>query len=73
MNIIVNMGRCDMTLEGKIAKLFRMDEKARRRHSNLWSGYSRFSMVTLIGLVFWGRVWLGWWSLAPIIIVLLWV
>jgi len=39
-----------MTLEGKIAKLFRMDEKARRRHSNLWSGYSRFSMVPLIGL-----------------------
>lgn len=62
-----------MTLERKIAHLFRMDEKARRRHSNPWSGYSRFSMIPLIGLAFWSRVWLGWWSLAPIIIVLLWV
>ncbi|MFW6105591.1 MAG: DUF6653 family protein, partial [Chloroflexota bacterium] len=26
-----------MTLESKIADLFRMDEKARRRHSNPWS------------------------------------
>jgi len=62
-----------MTLEIKIANLFRMDEKTRRRHANPWSGYSRFSMVPLIGLAFWSRVWLGWWSLVPIIIVLLWV
>jgi hypothetical protein len=62
-----------MTLERKIAKLFRIDEKARRRHANPWSGYTRFSMVPLIGLAFWSRVWLGWWSLAPIIIVLSWV
>ena len=62
-----------MTLERKIAQLFRMDEKARRRHSNPLSVYSRFSMVPLIGLVFWSRVWLGWWSLVPIIIVVLWV
>jgi len=59
-----------MTLERKIAQLFRMDEKARRRHSNPWSVYSRFSMVPLLALVFWSRVWLGWWSLAPIITVL---
>lgn len=62
-----------MTLERKIARLFKMDEKARRRHSNPWSGYSRFSMIPLIGLAFWSRVWLGWWSVAPIIIVFLWV
>jgi len=61
-----------MTLERKIANIYRMDEKARRRHSNPWSGYSRFSMVPLIGLAFWSRVWLGWWALVPIIIVLLW-
>lgn len=30
-------------------------------------------MVPLIGLVFWSRVWLGWWSLVPIIGVFLWV
>jgi len=61
-----------MTLESKIANLYRMDEKARRRHSNPWSGYTRFSMIPLIGLAFWSRVWLGWWALVPIIIVLSW-
>ena len=62
-----------MTSEQKIARLFKMDEKARRRHSNPWSVYSRFSMIPLLGVAFWSRVWLGWWSLAPIIIVFLWV
>jgi hypothetical protein len=62
-----------MTLEQKIAKIFRIDEGVRRRHSNPWSVYSRFSMVPLLGLAFWIRIWLGWWSLVPIIIVILWV
>src|SRR4030042_5095154 len=62
-----------MVLEQKIAKAFKMDEKARRRHSNPWSVYSRFSMVPLLGIAFWSRVWLGWWFLVPVVIVLLWV
>ena len=62
-----------MTVEQKMAQLFRMDEKARRSHSNPWSVYSRFSMVPLIGLAFWSRVWLGWWSLMPIAMVFVWV
>ena len=62
-----------MTLEQKIAQLFRMDEKTRRRHSNPCSVYSRFSMIPLIGLAFWSRAWLGWWSLVPIAVVLAWV
>ena len=62
-----------MTLENKIANLFRMDERARRRHSNPWSVYTRFSMIPLIALAFWSRVWIGWWALVPIIVVLAWV
>ena len=62
-----------MTLEQNIAKVFKMDEKTRRRHSSPWSVYSRFSMIPLIALAFWSRVWLGWWSLIPIIVVFLWV
>ena len=61
-----------MTLEGKIASLYRMDEKARRRHANPWSGYSRFTMIPLIALAFWSRVWIGWWAIIPIAVVLLW-
>lgn len=62
-----------MTLEQNIAKVFKMDEKTRRRHSNPWSAYSRFSMIPLLGLAFWSRIWLGWWSLMPIVIVVSWV
>lgn len=62
-----------MTLEQKIARLLKMDEKARRRHTNPWSVYSRISVTPLLGLAFWSRVWLGWWSLAPIIVALSWL
>ncbi len=62
-----------MTLEQKIAKVFKMDEKTRRRHSNPLSVYSRFSMVPLLGLAFWSRIWLGYYSLIPIVIVVLWL
>ena len=62
-------GKIFMTLEQKIAQLFRMDEKTRRRHANPWSVFSRFSMIPLISLAFWSRIWLGWWSLVPIIII----
>lgn len=61
-----------MTLERTIARLFRMDERARRRHTNPRSGYSRFSMVPLLGIAFWSRTWLGWWALIPIAAVVLW-
>ena len=50
-----------------------MDDKARRRHANPASVYSRFSMIPLLTLAFWSRVWLSWWSLLPVAIVLLWL
>ena len=62
-----------MTFEETIARLFRMDEDARRRHSSPWSVYSRFSMIPLLALAFWSRIWLGWWSVLPIVAVLSWV
>ncbi|MEJ2008899.1 MAG: hypothetical protein P8Z30_12225 [Acidobacteriota bacterium] len=62
-----------MTFERKVARAFRMDERARRRHSNPWSVYTRFTMVPLLALAFWSRVWLGGWSLIPIAAVLLWL
>ena len=62
-----------MTLEKVVARAFRMDDEARRRHSNPWSVYTRFTMIPLIGLAVWSRVWLHWWSVAPIVVVVLWV
>jgi len=62
-----------MTLEEKISKIFKLDNEAWLKHANPWSAYSRFSMLPLLAISFWSRVWLGWWALVPIIIVLLWL
>jgi hypothetical protein len=62
-----------MTLEQKIAKVFKLDEGAWLRHANPWSVYSRFSMLPLLAISFWSRVWLGWWALIIIIITLVWL
>ncbi len=62
-----------MTLEKYVARAFHMDDEARRRHSNPWSVYTRFTMIPLIGLAIWSRTWIHWWSLAPILAVVLWV
>lgn len=37
-----------------------------QRHANPWSVWTRFSVLPLIVLAIWSRVWLGWWAL-PVI------
>lgn len=62
-----------MTLERKIADAFSMSEDAWMRHTNPWSGWTRFiTVLPLLVLAIWSRVWLGWWSLIPVTIALLW-
>lgn len=62
-----------MTFERKISKSFRMDEEIWARHTNPWSGWTRTTGLPLLVLAFWSRIWLGWFSLAPIIICLVWI
>jgi hypothetical protein len=62
-----------MTFEEIVARAFRMDDETRKKHCNPWSVYTRFTMIPLIGLAFWSRVWFHWWSLVPILLVVLWV
>jgi len=61
-----------MTIEQKIANLFKMDDKTWRRHANPWSVFTRTSALPLIVLAVWSRVWFGWWSLPFIAFSLLW-
>ena len=62
-----------MTVERKIANTFHMDEETWARHANPWSVWTRFTVLPILILVIWSRVWLGWWSLAPIAIALFWM
>lgn len=61
-----------MTLEKGVAGAFSMDEAAWARHANPWSVWTRNTALPLLILAFWSRAWLGWWSLIPISVALLW-
>ena len=53
-------------------RLMAMDDEVWARHANPWSVYSRFTCLPLIALAIWSRVWLGWWSLVPLVLALFW-
>lgn len=61
-----------MTFDRKIANLFRMDDATWARHANPWSVFTRATVLPLLVIAVWSRVWLGLWSLVPIAAVLLW-
>ena len=62
-----------MTVERKISSLFKMDEETWKKHSNPWSVITRNTVTPIIVLAFWSRVWLGLYSLIPIILSLVWM
>ena len=49
-----------------------MDEAAWARHANPWSGWSRVTILPLLALAVWSRVWIGWWAVVPVLAVLFW-
>ncbi len=56
-----------------IAKTFRMTDEAWQRHANPWSVYTRFAGIPAMILAIWSRDWIGWWALAPIGAVIVWL
>lgn len=51
-----------------------MNDEAWIRQANPWSGWTRFTTVLpLLILAIWSRVWLGWWALIPIAVAVLWM
>lgn len=61
-----------MTLERSIARAFALDDAAWRRHANPWSVALRNTVLPLLVLAFFSRLWLGWWALVPVVLALLW-
>lgn len=63
-----------MSWEERLAQLFALDDEGWARHANPWSGYSRMATgLPLIILAAWSRVWIGWWWLALMALVVLWL
>jgi hypothetical protein len=62
-----------MTTERKIAKLFNLTDENWMKHANPWSVWTRYSVLPLIVLAFWSRIWIGWWCLIPGLLSVLWM
>lgn len=50
-----------------------MTDETWRRHANPWSVWTRFAAIPLMITAVWSRAWLGWWCLAPVGAVLVWL
>lgn len=66
------MARHRFDLFAASERLMKMDDAAWARHANPWSVCSRMSVLPLMTLAIWSRVWLGWGALLPVLLVLAW-
>lgn len=62
-----------MDAKNAVARAFRMDDEAWRRHANPWSVWTRFAAIPLMLAAIWSRTWIGWWCLLPIAAVIVWL
>ncbi|MGI3168297.1 DUF6653 family protein [Pseudooceanicola sp. C21-150M6] len=62
-----------MNLARAAEQLMAMTDGSWERHANPASAWSRVSVLPLIALAAWSRIWLGWWALGPGAIVLAWL
>lgn len=62
-----------MTLERRISKIFNLTDENWMKHSNPCSVWTRYSVLPLIVLAFWSRLWIGWWCLIPGALSMFWM
>jgi len=55
-----------VTRETKIARAFGLDGEGWMRHANPVSVWTRFAVLPLLAAAVWSRDWIGWWSLVPV-------
>jgi hypothetical protein len=53
-----------------VTKLFGLEGDRWLRHANPVSVWTRFAVLPLLALAIWSREWIGWWSLAAVALVL---
>jgi Family of unknown function (DUF6653) len=56
------------TGETRLAKLFGLHGDSWLRHANPVSVWTRFAVLPLLAISIWSRDWIGWWSLVPIVL-----
>lgn len=58
--------------EEKIGRFFGLKNKGWKNHANPLSVWTRFIILPFFALAIWSRIWLGWYSLIPIMAISLW-
>lgn len=56
-----------------VAAAHGMTDQTWKRHANPWSVWTRFAAIPACELAVWSRVWIGWWCLAGVAVVLVWL
>ncbi|MFE1937612.1 DUF6653 family protein [Streptomyces sp. NPDC059474] len=62
-----------MTRKSAAAAVHRMSDETWQRHANPWSVWTRFAAIPAFELAVWSRQWLGWWCLAAVLAVVVWL
>ena len=62
-----------MTIERKLAAAFQLNDESWMKHANPISVYTRYTVLPVLVLAIWTRAWLGWWSLLPVTLAMLWL
>lgn len=62
-----------MTVERKIASVFKLNNESWLKHANPWSVWTRYSVLPLIIIAFWSRTWIGWWCVFPATLSIAWM
>jgi hypothetical protein len=61
------------TSEKRVAKLFGLSGDGWMHHANPWSVWTRFAVLPMLVVSVWSRDWIGWWSLIPIGLSVVWM
>lgn len=57
----------------RMEKMMGMDDAVWARHASPWSVWTRIPILPVLALAIWSRVWLGWWCLALIAALVVWI
>jgi len=57
----------------RVARVFGLEGDKWLRHSNPWSVWTRFTVLPLLVLSIWSRDWIGWFSLIPLALSVVWL
>lgn len=56
----------------QVSWFHKASDTAWTRHANPWSVYTRMAIIPLAVVAIWSRDWIGWWSLVPIGLLVVW-